>query len=129
MVNNRTAQGKGILMATNLGNILRDLRTHHKERLLDMAKKLNVSSAFLSAIEHGRKIPPVDLADRLERVYVMQPALKRKIRKEIEASTNGVTIKTSRKLARETAAVFARKVNKLSEDKLNTIRNLIDGED
>jgi len=94
-----------------------------------MARNLSVSSAFLSAIEHGRKIPPRDFAERLCGVYELSSSVKRKIHKEVNASVTGVTIRTSNKLARETAAVFARKVNKLSDSKLEEIRSLVDGED
>ena len=107
---------------------MRDIRTKESERLLDMAKKLNVSSAFLSAIEHGRKTPPRDFSDRLCASYNVSAAIERKIRKEVDASVSGVTIRANGKLARETAYVFARKVNNLSEAKLKEIRNLIDGE-
>jgi transcriptional regulator with XRE-family HTH domain len=43
---------------TPLGQKLRALRTQRGVRLKDMAKALNVSSAYLSALEHGRRGTP-----------------------------------------------------------------------
>lgn len=113
-------------MATQLGEIMREIRTTENERLLDMARKLSVSSAFLSAIEHGRKVPPKDFAGRLCAQYKVSALIERQIVKEVDASVAGVTIRANGMLARETASVFARKVNKLSDAKLKEIRNLID---
>ena len=43
------------IMATTLGVFLRKLRLANDEILKDMAKNLGVSSAFLSAVENGKK--------------------------------------------------------------------------
>lgn len=116
-------------MATRLGDAMRELRTENGERLLDMAAKLNVSSAFLSAVEHGRKVPPSNLVEKLQDQYEISNVLLRRIHKEVNAASSGVTIRSSRKLARDTAAVFARKVNRLTDAKLDAIRSIIDEED
>ena len=45
-------------MITKLGDFLRRLRLQNQEILKDMAKTLDVSSAFLSAVENGKKSMP-----------------------------------------------------------------------
>lgn len=45
-------------MVNNFGKFCRKLRIDKSERLFDMAKKLGVSSAFLSKVENGQKKPP-----------------------------------------------------------------------
>lgn len=45
-------------MVNNFGKFCRKLRIDRNERLYDMAKRLNVSSAFLSKVENGQKKPP-----------------------------------------------------------------------
>ena len=42
-------------MLTSIGKFLRKLRIDHGEILKDMADKLDVSVAFLSAVENGKK--------------------------------------------------------------------------
>ena len=43
---------------TPFGQRLRDLRQQHKRALKDMARALKVSSAYLSALEHGHRAQP-----------------------------------------------------------------------
>lgn len=45
-------------MVNNFGKFCRKLRIDKSELLYDMAKKLGVSSAFLSKVENGKKKPP-----------------------------------------------------------------------
>ena len=47
-------------MVNNFGKFCRKLRIDNDELLYDMAKKLGVSSAFLSKVENGKKKPPKD---------------------------------------------------------------------
>ncbi len=42
-------------MITNFGKFCRRLRIDNGELLYDMAKKLGVSSAFMSSVENGKK--------------------------------------------------------------------------
>lgn len=56
-------------MATPLGKALRRLRVDADERGHDMAARLGISSAFLSAVELGRKAPPRDFADKVRAAY------------------------------------------------------------
>lgn len=43
---------------TPFGQRLRELRGQHDRTLKDMARALRVSSAYLSALEHGRRAQP-----------------------------------------------------------------------
>ena len=43
---------------TPFGQRLRDLRQQHGRALKDMARALKVSSAYLSALEHGHRAQP-----------------------------------------------------------------------
>jgi len=113
-------------MLTELGETLRDIRQENFERLLDMADRLEVSSAFLSAIEHGKKKPPSDFLNKLLNQYTLESDMKQRLSQGIDRANSGVTIRSNNPLARETAAVFARKVNTLSNDHLAEIKRLIE---
>ncbi len=56
-------------MVTSFGKILRKLRVDHSERLLDMAKKLDISVGFLSSVEIGKKSVPIGLEERIIELY------------------------------------------------------------
>ena len=54
---------------TKLGIALRKIRLDRQELLKDMADRLKVSSAFLSAVETGKKRPPANFIDRICSAY------------------------------------------------------------
>ncbi len=56
-------------MITEAGVFLRKLRLERGEKLFDMAKRLEVSSSFLSAVENGRKKFPYKWIKRLKELY------------------------------------------------------------
>lgn len=53
------------MAVTKLGKFLRKIRIDYDERMYDMAQRLDVSSSFLSAIEHGKKKLPEELYDKI----------------------------------------------------------------
>ena len=56
------SEKEGIMMArrllTKLGRFLRKIRIDRGELMIDMAEKLGVTPAFLSAVENGKRKPP-----------------------------------------------------------------------
>ncbi len=56
-------------MLTSIGRFLRKLRIDNGEILKDMAEALGVSSAFLSAVENGKKKMPESWIEKLAAVY------------------------------------------------------------
>jgi len=55
--------------ATKFGQALRRIRFERNESMKDMANKLGISIAFLSAVELGNKKPPSNLIERLVNSY------------------------------------------------------------
>ena len=56
-------------MLTEYGKILRKLRIDKQELLKDMADCLDVSSAYLSAVETGKRRIPANWTERIIRLY------------------------------------------------------------
>ena len=56
-------------MATVFGKELRKLRIDYDETIYQMAKKLDMSISYLSAIESGSRNVPGDLVDKLIEKY------------------------------------------------------------
>lgn len=56
-------------MLTSIGRFLRKLRIDNGEILKDMAEALVVSSAFLSAVENGKKKMPEGWIEKLDTIY------------------------------------------------------------
>ena len=53
---------------TNLGKKLRKIRIDNDEISSDMARKLEISVSYLSAIENGKRNIPKDLAEKLFKI-------------------------------------------------------------
>lgn len=56
-------------MLTRFGMFCRKLRIDNNELLLDMAKRLSVSSAFLSKVENGKSKPPIKWKETIASLY------------------------------------------------------------
>lgn len=117
-------------MLTSLGKFLRKLRIDRGEKLKDMADQLNVSSAFLSAVENGKKKMPIEWNQRIPSVYELndeqcenffQAAAEAE---EFIAMNFSETAEQNRKLA----VSFARKFNDFDEAQIDAIRKIIKGE-
>ena len=119
---------KGEIMATEFGTTVKQLRQLAGMTLLEVAQKMDVSIAFLSAIENGRKRVPDDFVDK---VGAALPAARQQA-DELEAMASQARrqvvvplTQASRKDA-DLATVLARKFNSLSEKQKDRIREIID---
>lgn len=110
---------------TELGKELRKLRIDHHERMLDMAQKLGRSVAFLSAVEVGRKPPPHDFVQRIIEVYKLTGEAAQRLFVAMDRSLENFKIKAQTPIARDTAALLARRFDKLSPADLQAIQQIL----
>ena len=112
-------------MLTSVGRFLRKLRIDHGEILRDMAKRLNVSSAFLSAVENGKKKVPEAWIPKLEENYSLTPEQLDELRTAIVESSDTVelNILNASDTNRQLAVSFARQFDTLDEE---TAKKLFD---
>ena len=120
------ALGEEEPVTTALGKELRKLRIDREERLLDMAANLDISVAFLSAVESGRKEPPVTFAERVVARYDLQGAIAERLRVASDASRKSFHIKPNDPLAHDTVALLARKLNGLPAERMREIKRLLE---
>ncbi|OFZ54120.1 MAG: hypothetical protein A2428_08765 [Bdellovibrionales bacterium RIFOXYC1_FULL_54_43] len=72
--------------ATELGEALRLFRVFHDMTLSQLAKELDVSASFLSAIETGKKKPNLSLVDKYAEVFNTSPSAIMFFREELGSS-------------------------------------------
>ena len=111
---------------TPLGQKLRDLREERGVTLKDMAKALHVSSAYLSALEHGRRGKPTWML--LQRIIAYFNVIwdeAEDLQRLAEMSDPKVTIDTGGMApeATEFANRLARDIGKLAADDLTFLSN------
>ncbi|WP_375660029.1 MULTISPECIES: helix-turn-helix domain-containing protein [unclassified Bartonella] len=113
-------------MVTSFGKILRKLRIDHSERLLDMAKKLDISVSFLSAVEIGKKSVPVGLEEKIIELYALDQEVAEILRRESDACRKSFTIKTSDPLRGEAVGMFFRTLKDFSQEDLEAFKTLLE---
>ncbi|USP02727.1 XRE family transcriptional regulator [Bartonella taylorii] len=113
-------------MVTPFGKILRKLRVDHSERLLDMAKKLDISVAFLSSVEIGKKSVPVGLEEKIIELYALDQEKALLLRKAAYTCRKSFTIKTSDPLRREAVGEFVRNLENFSQQTVAELKDLLE---
>jgi HTH-type transcriptional regulator, competence development regulator len=112
-------------MITELGKELRKIRIDRDERLLDMADRLDKSAAFVSAVEVGKKTPPAGFEEAIIKAYALAVDAANNLRQAADRARKAFTIEPDSLLGRDTAGLLARRMNDLSQEQLNEIRNIL----
>lgn len=110
---------------TPFGVEIRKLRLDKGMRLLDLADRLKKSTAYLSAIETGRKpIPDGHVRDVASAMELSTEEFSR-LRKAADRTRKHVTIERLPEHQREIVAAFARSIDKMTADDLADIKKKI----
>ena len=114
-------------MITSLGAFLRKLRLAKGEILKDMAECLGVSSAFLSAVENGKKKIPDAWHQKLKDAYGLDESQEATLRQAVMESSEVVelNIKNAPFGNRQLAISFARQFDSLDEETSQRIMNIL----
>ncbi|MBR6096833.1 MAG: helix-turn-helix domain-containing protein [Oscillospiraceae bacterium] len=113
---------------TSIGRALRQMRFDRQELLKDMAAKLEVSSAFLSAIENGRKKVPANFIDKVCKVYNLNDTERALLIDAVNMSTTEIKINlTSLSPSQHEAALsFAKALNGLTDSQVQEIMRVFE---
>lgn len=111
-------------MVTQLGIFLRKLRLDYGEIMKDMAKKLDVSSSFLSAVENGKKKMPDSWYETIVRLYNLDEEKQNELRVAIEGSQKSLEINLEdlSNEKRRLAFSFARKLEKFNDEEVDKMK-------
>lgn len=114
-------------MVTSFGIFCRKLRIDNGEIMLNMAKKLGVSAAFLSAVETGKKIVPAEWGEKIEKLYNLSDEAATELFLSIAQSRNEVRIEYDSKntLDQRLAVAFAREFKSLNDEDKSKIMELL----
>ena len=118
-------------MINNFGKFCRKLRIDKGELLYDMATKLEVSSAFLSKVENGKKKPPKEWREILIREYELDSdKIKELVQCMYEAQYyDSIVISKWNDNDRMMMLSFARKFNSFDRNKLKKFLENEEGDD
>lgn len=118
-------------MLTALGSFLRTLRDDRNELLKDMAVKLDMSPAMLSSIETGKRNISKGFAEKVAAVYGLGEEKREALSLAIAQTKEEIAFNISGLSAadQKLAFSFARKFSDLDEDRKESIKRILSGEE
>lgn len=114
-------------MTTKIGQTLKIIRIKHSEVMFDMAKKLGVTSSYLSAVETGKRAFPEHWLEKIVDLYNLTAEEKSELEEAAIKSSKSIklNLSNSSEASRELAVAFARKFNDLDEDTIRSLRKTL----
>jgi len=107
------------------------MRIDRGELLIAMSQRLGLSPAYLSSIENSTRPVPATLTDEIVKVYRLSAKEQQALKKAEDESARNVEIKLDNMCApkRQTALMFARSFNNISDADFERIREILSGGD
>lgn len=79
-------------MITEFGKMLRIIRINSEDSMRDMAAKIGISAAYLSAIENGKRQIPENLYNDICNAYELSEDDKKKLKDSIVLSSKSIKV-------------------------------------
>lgn len=113
-------------MLTKFGKQLRKIRIENDHKLKDMADKLNVTVAYLSAVENGNRKVPDEWVHTIADEYHLNEQEQVELQHAAYEDKKEIRISLEEADKAELALSFARKFKTLTNDELNKLQELLD---
>lgn len=110
---------------TNFGKVIRKLRIDKNMLLGNMATKLNISSAYLSAIELGNRDIPSDLLNNIKGLKIFSESEIDLLEEAIMQDKKVYNLVPQNKQQNNMLLDIARNINCLSDEQIRRIQNII----
>jgi transcriptional regulator with XRE-family HTH domain len=116
-------------MITEFGKQIRKYRIDKVVTLRSMADDMGLSAAYLSAVETGKRNITTQLFDSIVDYFKLDEQKRKELRKLADLSQKEISIsmENATDKHRNSAAVFARRLNELSFDDLEKINKILEG--
>jgi transcriptional regulator with XRE-family HTH domain len=116
-------------MLTDFGKFCRKIRIDHGELLKDMADKLAISAAYLSAVEAGRRNIPSEWPEKIKNLYSLDTEQYTSLTKAVEHSTTQLKMNLSEfsHNDRDLFMSFAKAFKSLDEEAKRQIKSALQG--
>ena len=114
-------------MYTKFGEFVRVLRIKNHQIMGDMAKMLNTTTPFLSAVENGKKNVPKGWAEIISDFYKLSDDERAELNEAIEESKlqTKIDMRKSSDMQRKVALEFARSFDDIDDETATKIMELL----
>lgn len=115
-------------MTTSYGKELRRIRITRDLLLKDMANCLEITSAYLSSIENGKRKIPVGLTKKIESIYSLSEDERNSLQKAEDETRESIEFNfadigdSNRK---EVVLALARRFDDITDDELKKIKEIL----
>lgn len=113
-------------MLTKFGKQLRKIRIEYDQRLKDMADKLGVTVAYLSAVENGNRAVPDAWVNKIANEYSLNEQEIIELQKAAYEEKNEIKICYEGAARAEVALAFARKFQSMTDDNVSQLQEFLD---
>lgn len=113
-------------MLTRFGKQLRKLRIDRGEKLKDMADRLGVTRAYLSAVENGKRTVPDAWVYAIIENYHLSDNEAQELQRAVYENKSDLTIDLRNTENAEVALSFARKFRQLTLEQANELQKILD---
>lgn len=113
-------------MLTNFGKSLRKIRIDHNELLKDMAGRLGVTVAYLSAVENGKREVPDSWIEKIADSYGLSSEEEKELQEYAYEGKETLKIDLAgiENEERDLALAFARSFKSLTDDEKKQLQKL-----
>ena len=115
-------------MATNFAKLMKEIRKPEGESLRTMAKRLEISAAFLSALEVGKKTIPIEYAEKICNEYKLDENMLYRLKDAISESNNMIKLglEDSNDDQKNVSLLFARKIVNADPDLIKKLKEALE---
>jgi len=116
-------------MVTEFGKYIRKLRIENTVTLRAMADEVGKSPSYLSSVETGKRTITKDFFCSIARYFKLGQEQEKDLRHlaDISQSEISMSLKEATLEQRNSAVVFARQLNSLTDDELKKIDDILEG--
>lgn len=114
-------------MLSPFGKLCRKLRIDSGELLKDMAEKLDVTPAYLSAVEVGKRNVPKDWPQKISKAYSLGSEISKEIQEAAKKSKLNLKMDLNNfeESDKELVLAFARKFTELTDKDKERIKSML----
>lgn len=111
---------------TEVGKVLKKIRLNADETLTQMAQKLDMSKAYLSAIENGKRNVPQDLEIKINSIYNLDINLKLELNKAIAHQVSSINFEINNISDKKRELILKIANSHLEENTIEKLNQLIE---
>jgi transcriptional regulator with XRE-family HTH domain len=113
-------------MITEFGKILRIIRVNSEDSMRNMAEKIGISAAYLSAIENGKRQIPDSIYDSICKAYPLSEKDKKKLKDSIVASSKTMKVDLTELAEKKKKVITKLMSDDLDDETLNKLCEIIE---